>query len=69
MTPLFLLMLFPILTIVGMKIWRSEQFTWLEAGAQLLLTVVCVVGLYQGQDTVRFGQVEAQLHEIKALLG
>ena len=58
MTPLFLLMLFPILTIVGMKIWRSEQFTWLEAGAQLLLTVVCVVGLYQGGRYAQMSSVE-----------
>lgn len=58
MTPLFLLMLFPILTIVGMKLWRSEQFTWLEAGAQLLLTVVCVIGLYQGGRYAQMSSVE-----------
>jgi hypothetical protein len=58
MTPLFLLMLFPILTIVGMKVWRSENFTWLEAGAQLLLTVVCVVGLYQGGRYAQMTSVE-----------
>ncbi len=70
MTPLFLLMLFPILTIVGMKIWRSEQFTWLEAGVQLLLTVVCVVGLYQGgrysqMSSVEFwtGTVQSKAHD------
>jgi hypothetical protein len=58
MTPLFLLMLFPLLVIIAMKIWRSEQFSWLEAGTQLVLSIICIVGLYQGGRYLEMTSVE-----------
>ena len=58
MTPILLLLLFPLLTVVGMKIWRPENFSWLEAGAQILLTVVVLVGVYQGGRYLEMSSVE-----------
>ncbi len=58
MTPLFLLMLFPLLTIIVMKIWRSDKFSWLEAGTQLVLSLVCIIGLYMGGKYMEMSSVE-----------
>ena len=58
MTPILLLLAFPLLTIVGMKIWRSENFSWLEAGVQLVLTLALVVGGYQFGKSLEMTSVE-----------
>ena len=58
MTPILLLLLFPFLTVVVMKIWRSENFTWVEAGAQILLSVILIVGVYQGGRYLEMTSVE-----------
>jgi hypothetical protein len=58
MTPLFLLMLFPILVIIAMKIWRPTQFSWLEAGTQFVLSLICIVGLYMGGKYMEMSSVE-----------
>ena len=70
MTPLFLLMLFPILVIIAMKIWRPTKFSWLEAGTQFVLSLICIVGLYMGgkymeMSSVEFwtGTVQSKTHE------
>jgi hypothetical protein len=41
-------MLFPILVIIAMKIWRPTQFSWLEAGTQFVLSLICISALYMG---------------------
>ncbi len=70
MTPLFLLMLFPILVIIAMKIWRPTKFSWLEAGTQFVLSLICIVGLYMGGKYMEMtstefwtGTVQSKTHE------
>jgi len=58
MTPIFLLMLFPILTIIVMKVWRPQQFSWLEAGTQFVLSLICISALYMGGKYMEMTSVE-----------
>lgn len=70
MTPILLLLLFPLLVVVGSKIWNSENFSWSEAGVQTVLTILLIVGGYHGgkaleMSSVEFwtGQVTGKTHE------
>lgn len=70
MTPIFLLMLFPIFVIIAMKVWRSEQFSWLEAGTQFVLSLLCISALYMGGKYLEMtsieywtGTVQSKTHE------
>ena len=47
-TPIGLLMLFPILTVIVMKVWRAQNYTWLESGTQVVLTFICITAFYMG---------------------
>lgn len=58
MTPILLLMLFPILTIIVMKVWRPQQFSWLEAGTQFALSLICISALYMGGKYMEMTSVE-----------
>jgi hypothetical protein len=58
MTPIFLLMLFPILTIIVMKVWRPQQFSWLEAGTQFVLSLICISALYMGGKYMEMTSVQ-----------
>lgn len=58
MTPMLLLLLFPFLVIVGSKIWNAKNFSWLEAGAQALLSVLLIVGGYQAGKHLEMTSVE-----------
>ena len=58
MTPIFLFMLFPILVVIVMKIWRADKFSWLEAGTQLVLSLLCITALYMGGKYMEMTSVE-----------
>lgn len=46
MTALMLLMLFPVLLVICMKIFKPEQFSWSEAIVQLVFTGVLIFGVH-----------------------
>lgn len=66
MTMQMLLLAFPFLVIVGSRIWNGENFSWLEAGAQALLSVILIVGGYQAGKHLEMTAVEYWTGTIQA---
>lgn len=65
-TPIALLMLFPLLTVIVMKVWRAQQYSWLEAGTQVVLSIICITGFYMGGKYLEMTSVEYWTGYIKS---
>lgn len=58
MTPIMLLMIFPLLLVAGMKLWRPDNFSWLEGGVQFVFTAILITGLYMGGKYLEMSATE-----------